>query len=785
MLFFSTSAFAQAPFHLRKVVSTGDNAPVPQQLSKVENFSFDAQGQEAFIGDGGLFLSSGGTNTIVAAFGDPAPGGGSFISVSSPSINGSGQIVFRGETTSPSPSGLFLFSAGKVTQLIADGTFTGSDVVFPDTPSSNDTGAVAFVSFIGNGLFLDVNGSISKIAGPGDPAPGGDFFSAFSSPAINHSGQIVFTATLTSGNEGIFLASGGSTTKIVAQGDVFPDGSVFFFPLGNPSLNDNGDVSFSGLANGFAIDSGLYFYTGGHLSVVVPSFTPIPALGGALLEPQSASLNNAGQIAFISQKIGSPGFGLSVFLFSAGNVTELMSPGTSAPGGDTFTGAFNAQINNAGQVAFLSRLVQHNDALFVSSAGTTARIAGQGDTVARQPKFEFPFAFGLSNQEQALVFDSTFPGGTGLFSAVPGGGPGRVVLDAHVGESVGNDGVIQGFFENFVMNSQGQVVFNADLSGGPSSIILTSGSGLTQLVRASFSGNGDPAPGGGTFLGVRQVSINGLGQVVFAAFGTQNGGLYLAANGQLSLAVDDNTPLPQGGGTFSTISLNAINNAGQIAFLAQSFPNPNGMYLDSNGVFSTIARDGDPAPGGGNFSLGFPDPRFGPAISNNGDVAFAADLTSGGRAVFRFSQGSITRIAGPGDASPDGSTFLEADAPTINSSGQIAFSGQTFGGFGTFLYANGVLRKVAVPGDRIPPHNSITFADLPQVNDAGEVAFGADLVSGETAVFIAVPGDDQEAGDLEIVSGTPASSTPHSRTQMKARHPRNFTLRHSPEDSTN
>jgi hypothetical protein len=787
ILLITNNGLAQSKFKLRKVVGTGDNAPVPQQLSNINSFSFNSQGQEAFIGDGGLFLNSAGTNTIIAGFGDAAPGGGSFISVSSPSINSSGQIVFRGETNFPSPSGLFLFSGGTITQLVADATFTGTDVVFPDNPSLNDTGAVAFVSFIGNGLFLDVNGTITKIAGPGDPAPGGDFFSSFSSPAINHAGQLVFSAFLNSGSQGIFLAFGGSIQKIVAQGDVFPNGSVFLFALGDPSINDAGDVAFSGLANGFSVDSGLYLFSGNHLSVVVPAFTPIPSLGGALLElePQSASLNNAGQIVFVSQKIGSPGFGLGVFSFSAGSVAELMSPGESSPDGDTFTGAFNAKINNAGQVGFLSRLVQHNDAMYLFSSGTTTRIAGQGDTVARQPKFEFPFAFGVSNQQQALVFDSTFPGGTGLFSAAPGRPPGRVSLDAHVGESVGNDGVIQGFFENFVMNSQGQVAFNSDLSSGISSIILKSSGGLTQLVRATFTGNGDPAPGGGTFLGVRELSINGLGQVAFSGFDTLHAGIYLSSNGHLGLAIDGNTPLPDGTGPFGTVSLNAINSGGEIAFLAQSFPNPNGMYLDNNGAFSTIARDGAPAPGGGSFSLGFPDPRFGPAISDNGDVAFAADLTIGGRGVFRYSQGALTRIAGPGDPSPDGSIFLSTDAPTINASGQIAFSGETFIGFGAFLYSNGVLQKVIAPGDRLPQRDSITFADLPQVNDAGQVAFGAGLATGEIAVFLAVPGDDQETDDIVVGSGTPDPSVPHSRNQLKARYPRNFSLQRSPNDHMN
>ena len=67
---------------------------------------------------------------------------------------------------------------------------------------------------------------------------------------------------------------------------MFPDGGVFFFALGKPSINDAGDVAFSGLANGPSTDSGLYLYTGGHLSVIVPAFTRIESLGGVLLEPQ-------------------------------------------------------------------------------------------------------------------------------------------------------------------------------------------------------------------------------------------------------------------------------------------------------------------------------------------------------------------------------------------------------------------------------------------------------------------------------------------------------------------
>jgi hypothetical protein len=771
--FMVSSALAQTGFRFKKVLTTGDSAPVPPQLSFVSPFSINDQGTAAFAADGGVFLKTQTGLIVIAGFGDPAPGGGTFIDADSPSLTSTGDVVFTGDTTFL--SGMFLYSQGAITTLVADATVTpAGDLVFPSSPAANGSGQVAFVSFFGNGLFLLSGGSISKLAAPGQPAPGGDIFVSFSDPAINEAGQVVFTAQLASGQTGVFLASGGAITKIVASGDQFPDGGVFFGIFGTPSINNAGDVAFAGTSNGPIADSGVFLYSGGKLSVVVQEFGVGPS--GFLLFPTAASVGDGGRIVFLSQELGSPSSGDGVFLFSQGNITPLMEAGQPSPEGDTFTGAFQAQISPSGQVGFLSRLVQHNDALYLISAGQTTRLAGQGDTINRQPKFTFPFAFGLSNTEQVLAFSSTFPGGIGLYNAGAAPGKTTVTLDAHVGQSFGTDGVIQGFFENFTMNAQGQVVFNSDLSAGTSGIFLKSNAGLTRVVKTSFFGNGDPQPGGGTFLGVRQSSISSSGaNIAFSAFGTQSGGIYISSNGQIRLAVNGGDLIPDGSGNIlGAVSSNAVNDQGQVVFLAQSFPVANGMYVGSNGQFVLIARDGAPAPGGGAFSLLFPDPRFGPVINNNGDVAFASDLSTGGRAVYLFHQGSVTRIAGPGDPSPDGSIFLTADAPTINASGQVAFSGETGKGFGVFLYSGGTVVKVAAPGDRLPQRTTIEFADLPQVNDLGEVAFGADFSDGTVSILIARPLDDGDAEDFTLQPGTADLSPAYSRAAMKEKHPRNF-----------
>ena len=769
----AVGAVAQTAFKFNEIVRTHNPAPVPAQLSRVAGFTFNDQSQLTFGGDGGLFSATGGTTSILAALGDHAPGGGSFLTISGQSMNSNGQIAFTAVVVSPTLfGGLYLSSAGKLSLLVPDfATATSGDFVFPDSPALNNAGTIAFVDLLSGGLFQVSGGAVSPLVRVGDPAPGGDTFIFTSSPAINNSGQIVFNAFLASGNQGVFLASEGTITKIAVTGDVFPHGGIFDFPFGSPSINDAGMVAFVAFSSS-VLDEGVTVFSGGTLNTVVPAFVTIPSLGAGVF-PESASINNAGQIAFIAQDFSLSTTGLGVFMFSGGNVTRIASPGQNSPDGDVFTSAEGALINDAGQVAFLSRLFQHNDTLFVASGSQITRIAGQGDTVARTPKFVFPFAFGLSNQKQALITDVTFPGGEGLFTAGPE--PGDVLLDAHAGQTIGNDGVVILFEENFPMNGLGQVVMNADLSSGIATIMESSPSGPVELVRASLTGNGDPTPSGGTLLGVRESSINNVGEVLFSGFDTQAAGLYMIANGQLTMPVPDSAPIPGGPGTFGTVSSNSINDHGQIAFLAQAFPEPNGLFLLSNGQFSTIVRAGDPAPGGGVFDLGFPDPRLGPVVSNDGDVVFGDDLNTGSRTIFLYSKGTVTRLVGPGDPSPDGSTFTSADAPSINSSGQIVFSGVTANGNGAFLITGTTISKVAAPGDQIR-NETLTFVDLPQINDLGDVAFGADVLNGDTIVYIAQPPSDpaQDAGEVPLISGALPLAKQVPLSVSKAKHPRNF-----------
>jgi hypothetical protein len=768
----SCLGFAGSAFNFTELTHTFQPAPVPARTSFVYPYSSNDHKQVAFVGDGALFLKSPGHIAPLVGLGMSAPGGGKFLEASTPSINNHGEIVFRGDTLAPSSSGLFLYSNGTITQVVRDGDQSASgDTVFPTSPSLNNNGTVAFLSFTGNGLFVRSQGVISRVAAPGDIAPGGDTFIDFQSCSINQSGEIVFSAFLLSGNTGIYLASGGTITKIAASGDSFPDGGMIFTFLGAPSLNDTGQVVVAGLANGPVHDSGVYLFSNGSLTVPVPNSTPIPG-GGILTLITEASLNNASQIAFVSQTSNVQGAG--AFLFSGGSITQAMTPGQPSPGGDTFTSCFEISVDAAGRVLFNSRLKKHANALFRFNGTNLVRLTKPGDPVASQPAFTFPFAFGLSS-DRVLVFASTSPGGTGLFN-VSKGNANDVELVAKRGERFEKEGVIEGFFENFETNSNGDTVFNSNLSRGRSIIFHKApGRKLDAIVHAAFDGSGDIAPDGSRFLGVRWVSINNVSQVGFAAFTPTQSGIYLSDSGLISLAVDANSPLPDGSGTFGTLSLNALNDHHQIAFLAQSFPVPNGIYLLSEEQFATVARDGASAPGGGEYSLGFPDPAFGPSLNNNGDVAFAADLSTGGRAIFLWSVGIVTRIIGPGDSVPGGGTFVSADSPRLNSGGQLAFFGRTDDGrFGAFLFSGGAITKIAASGDPAPRNLSFTFVNSPVINDAGEVAFGADLSDGTVSTFAGVPASPDRAGKSALGTRT-ASPRPTRRVPeqvLRAKHPR-------------
>jgi len=739
MLLVPIIAQAQVTFDLSSIARPGDTVAVPPELGLVYGApSVNEGGDVAFEADGAVFLHSKGTTRALAGFGDPVPGGGTFTSARSPSLNAQGQVAFVGQVTPPGRSGIFLFTGGAVTQVVSTNDFSpegGRFFGFYEV-SLNDAGQMAFHAFasMGEGIFLSSPGAITVLALEGRPAPGGGSFSGLSSPAINASGQVVFSTL----SFGIYLAVDGTVIRVARIGDPAPDGHgasfvSFQFPA---SISDAGEVSFGAYATPPG-RGGIYRFSAGLLSLVIADGDPAPE-GDAFLSVVSSSVNASGQIAFLGRVSEVPGLG--VFLLSKGGLTRVMSPLQPSPEGDLFTGARYPAVNNTGQVAFTATLANHLGGIYLYSEGAIARMVGQGDPIDRKPRISYVTSVTLGTAGRVFFSAVTFPGGDGLFDEArnPIARPGDPAPEGGVFTRVSLTGG----------NDRGQLVFVAWNSRGGSGLYLSSEGRWSRIV-----GTGDPAPEGQTFSSFLDASLNDKGEIAFLAgvFPSNTLGLYVGSDVFRRL-VSEGDPAP-GGGTFTRLAFFvSLNDSGQVLFNASvAAPGRSGIFLWSDGSVRAIAQVGDAAPGGGTFSSFSQQ-----SLNASGQVAFDARLSQGS-GVFLSSGGVVSSIVRSGDAAPDG-TISSADSPSLNDAGQVALLATVRNQVGVYLLSGGLLSTIVRERDPAPGGNTFALLRSPRLDEQSQVAFLADVSGGAGAsgAFLATP---QAFGSSGVFVETPYASS--------------------------
>lgn len=264
----------------------------------------------------------------------------------------------------------------------------------------------------------------------------------------------------------------------------------------------------------------------------------------------------------------------------------------------------------------------------------------------------------------------------------------------------------QAFFRSATINNFGRIAFvskvdDAERNQG----VFTSDAQGLRVVALGCGGDGgsgstgtcgDPSPLGGTFSGffggtLGTPDINDNGDVLFLADVAQGSAprglfLYRAADDSFHkvAAVGDPSPL---GGTLTMLGPGSMNNAGTVVFVAVTDGGQSADILRwEDGVLTKYVAAGDPAPGGGTFTLlgseswGFPDGTSiaggpVPGINEAGMVAFrgyvADGISAGG--LFLSIGGVHAWMVKAGDESPDGGIYLDFAAPLLNDNGQIAF----------------------------------------------------------------------------------------------------------------
>jgi hypothetical protein len=398
---------------------------------------------------------------------------------------------------------------------------------------------------------------------------------------------------------------------------------------------------------------------------------------------------------------------------------SLALSGQEAPGYgqfNTFRNSANVAINNHGQVAFYGRDESDGNYWLADTNGALVPLSRVGHNW--DPIFWFLNESGQTLVSAGCCNDNSVwiaqPGGPRLIAsqtALPPGVTGNItgVRGLHINDS---GQVIVLFEQN--LTSQGPL-----LAGPPDALQMV---GIGSLEDAKLDNSGNIA-----FLGSRNGDY----------------GLWFGppSNPQ-RIATDDSS---------FRLSDPSLSKNGHIAFIAPTgaVDRP-GVFAGSPGFTPTlILRNGDPAPTLPGEQIGIP---IGARTNDAGDVAFAADAGSRGRAFWAGHPGAIRPVILPGAPAPadvPGLIFTDVFGyPMLNGNGQVLSyvrylnSLTSEAGYGLWVTdRDGGLHLVA------REHGQLEFDDQLRtisqlgirfgLNDSGQIAFTAQFTDGSSGLFLA------------------------------------------------
>ena len=348
---------------------------------------------------------------------------------------------------------------------------------------------------------------------------------------------------------------------VLLTGQPAPQGGTFT-QFSDPALNNHGDLAFAALSTSRTAHYALYLRAGGHLNTLAASGQRA-ASGGAFKVFNDVVLNDRGTVVFLGltdDRIAQQG----IFLARAGAPVPIAVAGQQATSGGVFTDFANPTINTGGTVAFVGRMGGGREAIFTSSEGSTSPIVVSG-----QP--------------------------------APTGGAFQFFLDGSPS-----------------LNDRGQIAFVAATTDrGTFGVYVTVGGKPVPVVTTD-----DEAPVGGLFTEFGSLMFTNAGTVGFVgrtAHSTIREALYVTGRATL-------VPLARQGESVSgqiltTFSSSAINQSETVVFqLGTPDPIPRAIFLARRTGISVVVRAGDRSPTGQLFTA-----FSTPALNDRGEMAFVAE----------------------------------------------------------------------------------------------------------------------------------------------------------------
>ena len=334
---------------VRKILGPGDVEPSHSDVIKgaallTSGYAMSLVNDAGQVAVSATFNTSGGSGIYVAApgealvkvvransaspYGEAAPSGGTFSSVSRWLINNAGQVACLAVTRIPdgtsagkSSTGIYVWSPQSGTVQTVWASDPGSTVTL-NMSAFDDTGRVVFFAPGGDGstsLYVGSGGTTRQaIALTGAAAPSGDNY-AFASSAldarINALGDIMFHAQLTGGSSdsGYFLrrARTGGIETVAVQGQAAP-GTSSTFTTFIRTLNSRAGEFFALDPTGEALFRGLVYQDGVYTNILY-RYRVSGVLERVIGPGEASPGSGGGTLEYISQGLGAGRPGIFFF----------------------------------------------------------------------------------------------------------------------------------------------------------------------------------------------------------------------------------------------------------------------------------------------------------------------------------------------------------------------------------------------------------------------------------------------------------------------------------------